>query len=157
MYASPVSLLRLPPPRRRVNRGKFAPAGRERPEAAVCQIFAALLGQVIWGELRLRASWCRGGDPTPQRNDAPSLAGAFKNLLNLKTPAGVVFSLGLLGGGEMYWRSIHMLNFTYEDNIKIKYKQVAGISRTYYLSKETISRPTQSRETIPFNMSVIAL
>jgi hypothetical protein len=27
MYASPVSLLHLPPPRRRVNRGKFAPAG----------------------------------------------------------------------------------------------------------------------------------
>jgi hypothetical protein len=26
MYASPVSLLRLPPPRRRVNQGKFAPA-----------------------------------------------------------------------------------------------------------------------------------
>jgi hypothetical protein len=30
------------------------------------------------------------------------------------------------------------LNFTYEDNIKMKYKQVAGISR-----------PPQSRETIP--------
>jgi hypothetical protein len=31
MYASPVSLLLLPPPRRRVNRGKFAPAGRGLP------------------------------------------------------------------------------------------------------------------------------
>jgi hypothetical protein len=31
MYASPVSLLRLPTPRRRVNRGKFAPAVRGRP------------------------------------------------------------------------------------------------------------------------------
>jgi hypothetical protein len=48
-------------------------------------------------------------------------------------------------------RSIHMLNFTYEDDIKIKYEQVVGISRTYYLSKETISRPPQSRETIPLN------
>jgi hypothetical protein len=35
MYASPVLLLRLPPPRRRVNQGKFAPVGRGRPEAAV--------------------------------------------------------------------------------------------------------------------------
>jgi hypothetical protein len=52
---------------------------------------------------------------------------------------------------EAYRRSIHMLNFTYEDDIKIKYKQVSVISRTYYryLSKETISRPPQSRETIP--------
>jgi hypothetical protein len=42
-----------------------------------------------------------------------------------------------------------MLNFTYEDNIKIKNKHAAGISRTFYLSTETISRPPQSRETIP--------
>jgi hypothetical protein len=31
MYASPVSLLRLPPPRRRVNRGKFARVVRGHP------------------------------------------------------------------------------------------------------------------------------
>jgi hypothetical protein len=31
MYASPESLLHLPPPRRRVTRGKFALAGRGRP------------------------------------------------------------------------------------------------------------------------------
>jgi hypothetical protein len=42
-----------------------------------------------------------------------------------------------------------MLNFTYEDDIKIKNKHVAGISRTYYLPIQTISRPLQSRETIP--------
>jgi hypothetical protein len=46
-------------------------------------------------------------------------------------------------------RSIHMFNFTYEDNIKIKNKHVAGISMTFYLSIETISRPPQSHETIP--------
>jgi hypothetical protein len=56
MYASPVLLLRLTPPRRRVNQGKFAPAGWGRPEAAVWWIFTALLGRVILGELRLRAS-----------------------------------------------------------------------------------------------------
>jgi hypothetical protein len=48
-----------------------------------------------------------------------------------------------------------MLNFTYEDDIKIKYKHVAGISRTYYLSKETISRLPQSRETIPLKALTI--
>jgi hypothetical protein len=42
-----------------------------------------------------------------------------------------------------------MLNFTYEDDIKIKSKHVAGISRTFHLSIETLSRPPQSRETIP--------
>jgi hypothetical protein len=41
-----------------------------------------------------------------------------------------------------------MLNFMYEDNIKIKNKYVAGISRIFFLSIETISRPPQSRETI---------
>jgi hypothetical protein len=50
--------------------------------------------------------------------------------------------------GEAY-----MLNFTYEDDIKIKNKYVAGISRTFYLSTETFSRPPQSRETIPLNIS----
>jgi hypothetical protein len=60
---------------------------------------------------------------------------------------GPVFSPGHLfvGGGRLTGEA-------YEDDIKIKYKQVVGISRTYYLSKETISRPPQSRETIPSNM-----
>jgi hypothetical protein len=48
-------------------------------------------------------------------------------------------------------QSKHMLNFTYEDDIKIKNKHVVGISKTFYLSIETISRPPQSRETIPLN------
>jgi hypothetical protein len=53
-----------------------------------------------------------------QRNDAPSLAGAFKNLLNLKMPAGTVFSPGHPPPRrrETYRPSIHMLNFTYEDD-----------------------------------------
>jgi hypothetical protein len=50
---------------------------------------------------------------------------------------------------KRYRRSTHMLNFTYEDDVKIKNKHVPGVSRTYYLSIETISRPPQSRETIP--------
>jgi hypothetical protein len=50
-----------------------------------------------------------------------------------------------------------MLNFTYEDNIKIKNKHVAGVSRTYYLSVETISRPSKSRETIPLSAIQISL
>jgi hypothetical protein len=80
--------------------------------------FATLLGMVIQGELRLRVSLCQGEDPEPRRNDAPSLAGAFKNLLNLKTPAGALFSPGNPPPRrrETYWRSIHMLNFTYEDD-----------------------------------------
>jgi hypothetical protein len=45
-----------------------------------------------------------------------------------------------------------MFNFTYEDDIKIKNKHVAGISRTFYLSIETISRPPRSRETIPLRI-----
>jgi hypothetical protein len=60
MYALPVSLLCLPPPRRRVNREIFcscgegtparaAPAERGRPEATVWQILAALNGRVNWG------------------------------------------------------------------------------------------------------------
>jgi hypothetical protein len=117
-YASPVSLLRLPPPRRRVNRGKFAPAERGRPKAAVWRIFTALLGRVIREELCLRASLCQGGDPAQRRNYAPSLAGAFKNPLNLKTPAGAVFSPDHPPPrrSEMCRRSIYMLNFTYEDD-----------------------------------------
>jgi hypothetical protein len=43
----------------------------------------------------------------------------------------------------------HVSNFTYEDDIKIKNKNLAGIPRPFYLSTETISRPPQSRETIP--------
>jgi hypothetical protein len=52
---------------------------------------------------------------------------------------------------ETYRRSIHMLNFTYEDDITIKNKHVAGISRTFYLSTETISGSPQSRQTISLN------
>jgi hypothetical protein len=76
------------------------------------------------------------------------LGGAFKNPLNLKTPAGAVLSPDHPPPRrrETYRRSIHMLNFTYEGNIKIKNEHVA---RTFYLSTETISRPPQSRETIP--------
>jgi hypothetical protein len=88
----------------------------------------------------------------PAEKLCPSLAGAFKNPLNLKTPAGAVFSTDHLTPRrrETYRPSIHMLNFTYENDIKIKNKHVAGISRTFfYLSTETISRPLQSRETIP--------
>jgi hypothetical protein len=48
-----------------------------------------------------------------------------------------------------------MLNFTYEDDIKIKNKHFAGISRTYYLPIQTISRPPQSRETIPLNLKIM--
>jgi hypothetical protein len=56
---------------------------------------------------------------------------------------------------QTYQRSIHMLNFTYEDDIKIKNKHVAGISRTFYLVTETISRLPQSRETIPLRSTSV--
>jgi hypothetical protein len=41
-----------------------------------------------------------------------------------------------------------MINFTYEDDIEIKNKHVAGISITFYLPIEAFRRPPQSRETI---------
>jgi hypothetical protein len=46
---------------------------------------------------------------------------------------------------ETYRGSIHMLNFTYEDAIKIKNKHVAGISRTFYLSAISRSLPNLVR------------
>jgi hypothetical protein len=60
------------------------------------------------------------------------------------------FSL-LLGGGRRKSDAgeAYMLNFSYEDDIKIKNKHVVGVSRTFYLSTETISRPPQSEATIP--------
>jgi hypothetical protein len=69
MCASTASLLRLPPPRRRVIRGKFAPAGRGRPEAGVWRILVALLERMNRGELRLRAS--DAGERIPPRGEMP--------------------------------------------------------------------------------------
>jgi hypothetical protein len=48
----------------------------------------------------------------------------------------------------------YMLNFVYEDDIKIRNKYFPAISRILYLSKKTISRPPQSHETIPLRYSV---
>jgi hypothetical protein len=45
-----------------------------------------------------------------------------------------------------------MLNFTYEEDIKIKNKYGAGNYGTSYLSTETISRPPQSLEKIPLTL-----
>jgi hypothetical protein len=47
-----------------------------------------------------------------------------------------------------------MLNFTHEDDVKTKNKHVTGVSRTYNLSIETISRSPQSRETIPLRKRI---
>jgi hypothetical protein len=129
MYASPVSLLRLRPPRRKENRGKFAPAVRGRPP-----------------ELRLRGVYARR-----------SHSGGFWPLKKGGC-SGEKFTCGLqvygwerftIRGAYDVEKSSHMLNFTYEDDLKLKKKHVAGVSRTFYLSTEAISRPPQSRETIP--------
>jgi hypothetical protein len=69
MYASPASLLRFPPPRKSVIRGKFAPDGRGRPEAGVWLILVALFEWVNRGELRLRAS--DAGERIPPRGEMP--------------------------------------------------------------------------------------
>jgi hypothetical protein len=66
-------MVRLPPPRRRVNQGKFAPAGWGCPEVAVWQ------------------------KEIPPRREI--MSGAFKNPLNLKTGFLPRFTL-LLGGGR---------------------------------------------------------
>jgi hypothetical protein len=46
---------------------------------------------------------------------------------------------------------INKFNFRYTDGFKIKNKYFPAISRTLYLSTETIRRPPQSHETIPLN------
>jgi hypothetical protein len=53
---------------------------------------------------------------------------SLKNMPNLKTPAGTVFSPGhpTPRRRETYRPSIHILNFTYEDDHKINFKYVAG-------------------------------
>jgi hypothetical protein len=48
-----------------------------------------------------------------------------------------------------FWQHIYMLNFVYEEDIKIRTKYFPAISMILYLSKKTISRPPQSHETIP--------
>jgi hypothetical protein len=45
-----------------------------------------------------------------------------------------------------------MLNFVYEDDIKIRNKYFPATSRILYLSKKTIRRSPQSHETIPLIM-----
>jgi hypothetical protein len=62
MYASPVSLLRLPPPRRWVNRAKFAPVGvffaqadvyvapAERDACMDSAVYSSLFTFVLLGE-----------------------------------------------------------------------------------------------------------
>jgi hypothetical protein len=98
------------------------------------------------------ADFCRSfregaGVLMPGRKSRPaeklclSLAGAFKNPLNLKTrflPADR--PPPRRRETYRYRRSLHMLIFTYEDDIKIKNYHVEVISRTFYLSTETISR-----------------
>jgi hypothetical protein len=45
----------------------------------------------------------------------------------------------------------NMFNFRYEDGFKINNNYFLAITRILYLSTETISKPPQSHETIPFN------
>jgi hypothetical protein len=53
-----------------VNWGKFAPAWPGHPEVVVRRISATLLGRVIRGELRQRASDAAyAGQPPPRRRD----------------------------------------------------------------------------------------
>jgi hypothetical protein len=144
MCALPALLLRLPPRRRRVARGKFAicgagtpasdilaergrplvcslgagtttsdaPAGRGHPEVTVWWILGDLKWRVIQVAVHLRAS--DAGEEIPPHGEMmfPSLADAFKkkNPLNLKTPAGTVFSPGHPSSRrrETYRPNIHM-------------------------------------------------
>jgi hypothetical protein len=46
------------------------------------------------------------------------------------------------------WHSMHLLNFEYENAIKLKNKWLAAISRTLNLSTDTISRPPQYRKAV---------
>jgi hypothetical protein len=63
MYASPVSLLRLPPPRRRVNRGKFAPAQRGNARQS-CSCGAGTAASALLRSRDARQS-CSCGAGTP--------------------------------------------------------------------------------------------
>jgi hypothetical protein len=46
-----------------------------------------------------------------------------------------------------------MFNFRYEDGFKISKTYFPAISRKLYLSTETISKPSQSHETIPLSIA----
>jgi hypothetical protein len=56
---------------------------------------------------------------------------------------------GTLLPGKSLLNGISISNFRHEDGFKINNKYFPAISRTLYLSTETISRPQQSHETIP--------
>jgi hypothetical protein len=51
---------------------------------------------------------------------------------------------------------INMLNFRYEDGVKINNNYFPALSRELSLSTETISKPPQSHETIPLKQNFIA-
>jgi hypothetical protein len=55
----------------------------------------------------------------------------------------------LCSPGKALHNVINILNFKYEDDIKIYDKYFPAIFRILYLSSETISRPPQSHATIP--------
>jgi hypothetical protein len=63
MYASPVSLLGLPPPRRRVNQGKFAPAERGRPPELLLRSGTRLLVRSCGAWTPARAAPAESGRP----------------------------------------------------------------------------------------------
>jgi hypothetical protein len=101
------------------------------------------------------------GVTTPQERSSGRPCSAGAALVGVPFSAGANFpriTLPLGGGRRKSEASkAHMLNFTYEDDIKFKNKHVAGISRTFYLSVETISRPPQSRETIPLSYMTLKI
>jgi hypothetical protein len=119
-----------------------------------------------WITLSLRAPKIRqnvaSGRPRPAGAALAGVPAPQERTSGRPRPAGVNFPRFtlLLGGwrrksntGEAYrYIPPGMLNFTYEDDIKIKNKHVEGISRTYYLPIQTISRPPPISWEYPFNL-----
>jgi hypothetical protein len=128
--AAQKQLWRASPPRRRT------PVGVPAPQEQLC-----------WASPPIRSS--AGGCPHPAGTHWRASPTRRSCSGGLPLPAGANFPLVTKETKKRCRRNIHTLNFTREDAIKIKYYQVVGISRTYYLSIETISRPPQSRETVP--------
>jgi hypothetical protein len=151
MFAWPVH---IPPPRRRVIRR----GGIRRPQAQSLMDHPLFQSGRNPPDCRLRASLPHrsSSDARSAHSRPPPPHRSITSGCPLPTGANFPRFTLLLGGGrhKSDTSKAYMLNFTYEDDTKIKNKHVTGISRTYYISIQSISRPTQSRETIPLSFHI---
>jgi hypothetical protein len=114
------------------------------PVGTVWWILGALKAGDLWS-IASAGILCQGGDKSLRRNDAPSLARAFKNLLNLEMPVCTVFSLPSVHfpprRREMYWPILHM-----KTTLQLKLKMLrVHLEQYFYLLKPSTSLPNRMR------------